>query len=423
MNQSKLIGSSDVSGFTSAGTGLHSDGAREIQDRSEVQSFDPEIKQLGGPRSLLFYLTFILCVFFLWAYLAELDEISRAEAVVVASSRTQVIQSQDGGILENLFVREGDRVVQGQVLAQIDRTRALASYGETRSQVAALSARTSRLEAELFGRQPEYEEDATEYPDFVKNQNKLLSIRTQGISDELAAIENIRALVVEELMLNQPLEISGEVSRVEILRLERQAADLAAQKIKKQNDYLQELQSELSKSKEELTATRELLAQRKHILDQTELKSPMDGEVKNVSITTLTGVIKPGEDIMEIVPSNDELIVEGKLSPTDIGFVTVGMPVDIKINAFDPSIYGSLPGELVYISADAISEDLKQNELPYFRIQVKAISRQFSGRPNMRLDLQPGMTATAEIKTGRRTVLEYLTKPVLKTMSNSLRER
>jgi adhesin transport system membrane fusion protein len=381
---------------------------------------DPALQK---PRSVLWIAGVILSVFLLWSYFAVIDEVTRAPGQVIASSRTQLIQSQDGGILEDLLVEEGDTVEKEQVLARIDRTRVAAAYEETRSQVAALTARVERLQAELFGVEPEFSPIVQNYPDFVRNQRKLWSVRQTALEEELSSLVKIRNLIQQELEMNKPLLELGDVSMTEVLRLERQAADYAAQITNKRNKYIQDVQAELSKAREELTANEQLLTQRKYMLEQTELRAPMKGIVKNVKITTLGGVIKPGEDIMQIVPLEDNLQIEAKVRPADIGFLRLGMATAIKIDAYDPSIYGDLPGELIFISADTIDEELRQGEEPYYRVRVKAKSRQFSGRPDEDLDIQPGMTATAEIKTGERTVLQYLSKPVTKTLANSMGER
>jgi adhesin transport system membrane fusion protein len=230
-------------------------------------------------------------------------------------------------------------------------------------------------------------------------------------------------LLKQELALNQPLLASGDVSRTDVLRLQRQLADLQSQITNKRNKYFQDAQAELGKVQEELAGVEQMLAQRKNQLEQTELRAPLRGVVKNVRITTRGGVIRPGEEVMQIVPLEDDLVIEAKVSPADIAFLKRGLDATVKIDAYDYTVYGDLPGTLTYISADTLNEDLKQNELPYYRVQVKAKGRQFSGRPNEVLEIQPGMTATVEIKTGSNTVLQYLAKPVVKTLSESLGER
>lgn len=209
----------------------------------------------------------------------------------------------------------------------------------------------------------------------------------------------------------------------EVLRLQRQVADLEGQIGNKQNKYLQDIQAELNKAEEELSGARELLVQRANQLENTDLKAPVNGTVKNVRITTRGGVLRPGDELMQIVPVEDALVVEAKVKPSDVAFLKPGLDVTVKIDAYDYTIYGSLPGKLTYISADTMSEDLKQGEQAYYRVQVKTESVQFERRANETLSLQPGMTASIEVKTGQNTVLMYLLKPIVKTLNNSMGER
>lgn len=380
-------------------------------------------EQLQRSRTVLWVSTFALVCLTGWSFLAELDQVTRAPGVVIANSRTQIIQSQDGGKLEELLVSGGDVVEQGQVLARIDRTRAEAAYLETRVKAAGLAATLARLQAEVFGGAPDYPKEVRNYPEFIRNQSALLAKRRAALSEEVAAIGAMKALVAQELTMNRPLVASGDVSRIDVLRLERQVADLQAQMTNKQNKYFQDAQAELSKAQEDLAGVEQLLAQRKSQLDQTELVSPMRGVVKNVRITTQGGVIKPGEEVMQIVPLEDDLVIEARVSPTDIGFLSIGLPANVKIDAYDYSIYGSLSGELAFISADTLNDDLRQGEQPYYRVQVRTASRTFGHGPGARLDIQPGMTASVEIKTGSKTVWQYLTKPVTKTLSEAMGER
>ena len=383
----------------------------------------PVVDDLRGSR-LVLGVTFIsLAAFFAWAYFAELDEITRAPGTVISSSRTQIIQSQDGGTLEALLVKEGDTVEAGQTLARLERTRAEANFLETRAKVAGLSATSARLRAEVFGGQPKFPPEIAHYPEFRSNQLALFKKRKDALSEELKAITDMTGLVTEELNMNLPLVKSGDVSRTEVLRLQRSVADLQSQGTNKRNKYFQDAQAELNKVEEEHASTLQLMAQRKNLLDQTELISPMRGVVKNVRITTQGGVVRAGEEVMQIVPLEDDLLVEAKVSPTDIAFLGLGLNASVKIDAYDSTIYGDLPGKLIFISADTLSENLKENEKPYYRARVRTTGRQFSGRPNAEIDILPGMTATVEIKTGRKTVLHYRTKPIVKTLNESLGER
>ena len=198
---------------------------------------------------------------------------------------------------------------------------------------------------------------------------------------------------------------------------------MKSQVTNKRNKYFQDAQAELSKVQEDLLGVEQSLAQRRDVLEQTELRAPVRGVVKNVRITTQGGVIRAGEEVMQIVPLEDDLLIEAKLRPADIAFIKPGLQARVKLDAYDYTIYGDLPGKLDFISADTLTEDLKQGEQPYYRMRVRTTGRQFSGRPQANLDILPGMTATVEVMTGRKTVLQYLTKPIAKTMSESLGER
>ncbi|MDZ4294021.1 MAG: HlyD family type I secretion periplasmic adaptor subunit [Hydrogenophaga sp.] len=358
-----------------------------------------------------------------WAYQAEIDQITRGQGQIIASSRTQIIQTPDGGVLEELLVREGAEVQQGELLARLERTKVEASYREAESKVGALSATVSRLRAEVFGGAPAFNDESQNFPEFRKNQIALLRKRRAAVGQEIASIARMRDLALQELKMMEPLLGAGDVSMGEILRLQRQVADQEGQISNRENKYLQDVQAELNKAEEELSSARELLIQRNDQLTNTELKAPVNGTVKNVRVTTRGGVLRPGDELMQIVPVEDNLIVEAKVKPSDVAFLKPGLDVTVKIDAYDYTIYGSLPGKLTFLSADTMSEDLKQGEQAYYRVQVKTASNRFNRRSEDNLSLQPGMTASIEVKTGQNTVLMYLLKPIIKTLNESLGER
>lgn len=358
-----------------------------------------------------------------WAYQAEIDQITRGQGQIIASSRTQIIQTPDGGVLEELLVREGAEVQQGELLARLERTKVEASYREAESKVGALSATVSRLRAEVFGGAPAFNDESQSFPEFRKNQIALLRKRRAAVDQEIASIARMRDLAMQELKMMEPLLGAGDVSMGEILRLQRQVADQEGQISNRENKYLQDVQAELNKAEEELSSARELLIQRNDQLTNTELKAPVNGTVKNVRVTTRGGVLRPGDELMQIVPVEDNLIVEAKVKPSDVAFLKPGLDVTVKIDAYDYTIYGSLPGKLTFLSADTMSEDLKQGEQAYYRVQVKTASNRFNRRSEDNLSLQPGMTASIEVKTGQNTVLMYLLKPIIKTLNESLGER
>jgi adhesin transport system membrane fusion protein len=249
----------------------------------------------------------------------------------------------------------------------------------------------------------------------------LFNKRQSAINEEIAALQKGLSLVKSELEMNLPLLQTGDVSRAEVLKLQRQVAEIQGQITNRHNKYQQDSQTDLAKAQEDLAGVMQILAQRKEQLDSTETRSPMDGVVRSVRLTTRGGVAKPGEEIMQIVPLDDDLIFEARVRPADIAFVKPGLPATVKLDAYDYSIYGSLKGEVSYISADTLNEDVRNNEQPYYRFKSRRGAQ--SGSPQKRIDIQPGMTATVEIKTGSNTVWRYLTKPITKTISESLGER
>ena len=377
----------------------------------------------GGLRLSVWGSVIALGLFGAWAHVAEIDQITRGQGQIIASSRTQIIQAPDGGVLEELLVREGDEVERGQLLARLERTKAEAAYRETEAKVGALSATLARVRAEIFGGTPDFGPETAAFPEFRQNQSALLRKRRDAIEQEIAAMDRMRNLAVRELRMTEPLLATGDVSMAEVLRLQRQVADIEGQMTNRRNKYLQECQMEMNKAEEELAGAVQMLVQRRDQLANTALKAPVKGTVKNVRVTTRGGVLRPGDELMQIVPIDDALVVEARVKPADVAFLKPGLDVAVKIDAYDYTIYGSLDGKLSYISADTLNEDVKQNEQPYYRVQVVTESPRFTKRAADNLQLQPGMTATIEVKTGQNTVLNYILKPVVKTLSESMGER
>lgn len=380
-------------------------------------------KELRGSRWVLWAVFVSLVSFFSWANFSEIDQITRAPGSVIPSSNVQIIQSKDGGVLEQLPISVGEIVDQGQIVAQFDKTNAEADYQEAKAQVAALSAAMSRLTAELFGTVPDFSDLADEFPHFIKSQKLLFDRRQSAKREEIANIGSILALVQEEIQMNEPLLARGDVSKTEILRLQREEAELIAQRGKISNDYFQSTQAEYNETEEEFERVSQLLIQREKQLQATILTAPVKGIVKSIRLTTVGGVIRPGEDVLEIVPLEDDLLIEAKVAPQDIGFLRVGLDVSVKIEAYDYTIYGDLDGVLSYISADTLEEDTQKGDIPFYRVHVRTQGRKFSGRPDADLQILPGMTSTVEVKTGKNTVLSYLIKPIIKTLGESMGER
>ena len=359
----------------------------------------------------------------IWAYYGRIDQVTRAPAQLIAQGRTQLVQSSDGGVLTQLHVKEGDTVKAGQLLATLQKERAAAAVSDSSAKVAALRITLARLQAEVYNTPLKFEPSLLVYKDYIRNQTDLYNKRQTAFKDDIAALENILKFADDELRINSQLEASGDVSRVEILRLQRSVADIKAQISSKRNKYFQDAQAEMTKAQEELSSQTEQLKDRSQVLEHTELTAPVDAIVNNIRINTLGGVVRAGETVMELLPAGDHLIVEAKIPPSDIAFVALGQPTSIKLDAYDSSIYGSMRGEVTYISPDVLVEETRQGTASFYRVRVTVTGKEFSGSKADAIRLRPGLTATVEIKALDRTVLSYLTKPITKTLTQSLGER
>lgn len=373
-------------------------------------------------RLLILLTALALAGMILWAAFAELDQISRAGGQVIPTGRVQVLQSADGGTIAEIRVQEGKHVHKGEVLVVLDRVRIEAAVDESRGKVAALKATRARIEAELFDRTLAFPKEVLAFPEFVTSQTELYEKRRAAQVQDIAALRRMLGLVKQELEMNRPLVAYGDVSRSELLRMERSVADIEGQIAARQNKYLQDLQTEYARTTEELASTEQMLTQREASLSETEIRSPVDGVVKNIRLTTVGGVLRPGDEVLQLVPTGDELIVEAKVSPSDIAYVRKGQSASVKFDAYDSSIFGSANGEVIYVSPDTLAEQKGATEQIFYRVHVKVDTAPMRDRSIKPVEIQPGMTATTEIKTGRNTVLKYLLKPLVKTLGNSMGE-
>jgi len=366
-----------------------------------------------------------LAGFIVWSIFAELDQVSRAQGRVIPSGRVQLIQTPDGGVIERLLVREGDRVAKGQLLMELDRVKLAAAVAESRGRVAALKSAMVRIQAELFNKPLDFPPDVAAYPDFVANQRMLYAKRRQALAADLSTLGRQRGLARQEIGMNMPLLAQGDVSRADIIRLQRNVTDIQGQIDSRRNKYLEDLQAEYTRTEEELASALQVLAQRNDMLGNAAIHSPSAGIVTNVRMTTVGGVLRPGDEVMEIVPTGDTLLVEAKIPPRDIAFIRVGQPASVKFDAYDSSVYGAADGRVSYVSADTILDrSADGREQPFYRVRLAVdTSKMRPHEPGQRIAIQPGMTATAEIKTGRTTVFRYLTKPILRTASEAMGER
>jgi type I secretion membrane fusion protein, HlyD family len=374
---------------------------------------------------LITYATAVMLFSFIgWASWAEIDQVTRASGKVIASSRNQIVQVPDAGLVESILVKEGDMVKQGQVLMRFDTVKAKAAYLEHWTKEVALMAAVARLTAETLGTRPQFPPEVQEYPEIAANQLALYNARKAALNEDCRLLEQSYQLVQDELGLATPLVAKGDVSKVDILRLNRQAVEIRSKIALRRNKAKEDAQAELSRAQESLESESQTVAQLRKSLENTEITSPMDGIVRNVRVTTVGGVARSGDELLQIVPVDDEMLLECKVKPKDIAFIRPGQPATIKLDAYDYSIYGTLSGEVTFISADTMSEDVRPGvEEAYYRVHVKATGRVSAHDAKEPLTIQPGMTATVEIVTGKHSVLKYLTKPITKTLGNSMGER
>lgn len=360
-----------------------------------------------------------------WAQWAELDQVTRAPGRVIPAGRVQVIQSEQDGAIEAISVREGDRVEEGQLLVALDTVQLETAMREAAVKVAALESRMARINAELHDRPLVFSASLRDYPEFTANQRQLYARRKAALQAELRTLEELARLQQQELDLNRPLLQTGDVARSEIIRMQRQVVETRGRISGIKSDYIRDLQAEFTDTEEELAASREQLARADDRLRAARLSAPTDGIVKNVRFNTLGGVVRAGEEVLQIVPLGERLIVEARVTPRDIAFVKTGQKARVNFDTYDEAIYGSATGRVVFISPDTLVDEAPddRNET-YYRVDLEVDTSTMREPPGRELVfLQPGMTATAEILTGESTVWAYLTKPILKTVSGSMQEQ
>ena len=352
-----------------------------------------------------------------WAALARVDMITRGDSRVVPVGREQVIASLEGGILRELKVREGEAVVAGQPLALLDPTRVEAQQNEGRLKRLAMLATVVRLRAEASGRPLAFPETLSVVPQVTQSETDSYNARKRALNDAVASGQSNQRLLELEMGMAAGMAAKGLLSEVEVMRLRRQVNDLNLATQERINRFRQDASAELVRVQTELTMLGEQQVVRDDILKRTVLTSPVRGLVKNIRMNTLGGVVTAGAPVMEIVPVDDQVLVELRISPSDIGFVRVGQPVEIKLSAYDYTVYGSLHGQVDTVSPDALGDP--NNPMPgggnatWYRALVRAdaTTLKAGGKP---LTVLPGMTGTAEIRTGRRSVMSFILRPMMK---------
>lgn len=433
-------------------------------------------------RNLLYVITgFCFCVL-IWAYFAALDEVTVGSGKVIPSSQIQVVQNLEGGILSKIFIKEGQKVTKGEELLRIDDTRFLADFREKEQEVMQLQRRAVRLKAELASVKwsknisprlwkqqikiiPQsfnislaeqetfsdiYRTEVASFNANISNFKKQLNVMANQIQQKEQEVESLKSRVkhvqrsyqlgLEELNLTEPLANKGVISPVEFLKLKRQINELKQQmeeaelalprsrtalteSISKRqtlvSEYQKETQELLTKVEAQLAQLTEKQVNLKDKVNRTSITSPVTGTIKALNVNTEGGVIQPGMDLVEIVPIEDQLLIEAKVSPKDIAFLRPGLKAIVRFTAYDFAIYGGIEGKLENISADSFEDE---KGVSYYLITVRTEDN-YLGDKSKKLPIIPGMTASVDVMTGKKTVLEYLLKPILRAQQSALRER
>jgi adhesin transport system membrane fusion protein len=387
-------------------------------------AFEHEKPYGAGYSIILWVLVVGLILAVAWAYVYRIDQVVRGTGTVIANSRVQVIQTVDGGVLKSLKVREGDTVKQGQVLAVLDQTRFAAQVMELDSRLAALYGQAARLRAEVGGAaEINFPVGVRKFPELIAAQKALFSQKRQSLEEELRTLGVAVKLAREDAKLVAELSKTGDVSRSEVIRAERALNDAEAQLINRNNKYYQDARTELAKTEDDIGQNEQVRTPRAQQLADSVLRAPVAGVVKNVRITTQGGVLRAGEELLQIVPLDDVLIVESRIKPSDIARLKPELKALIRFDAFDYTVYGGVEGKVAYVSADTIREESKTGEVTYYRVHVTTSAKPVRTATGKVLDILPGMTTQVDIRTGSRTVLEYILKPLRKTLTESFGER
>lgn len=442
----------------------HSDFAFSNDIRAAVAMRTPRTS-----RMLLFTIVGLLIVFVLWAHFAVLDEVKRGNGKVVPSRQTQVVQSLEGGIISELLVQEGAIVKKDQALARIEDTNFAAQFGEIRERRSAMAARVIRLEAGAMGKTViEFPDDLVKLsPRAVQAERAVFDAQARKLAQDVDVIaqqeaqknkeiEELRAsetrfaetlkLLNREVQLTRKLYEQKVVPEIEMLRADRQATDMRGQlavvqaTIVKTEAAVKEAQSrllnvitafraqaedDLAKSRGDLAVLDENIKSAQDRVRRTELRSPVYGIVNKLNVTTIGAVVAPGASVMEIVPLEDTLLVEGRIRPQDIAFIRPDHEAVVKLSAYESSVYGSLHGKVERISADTIVDekgDKNERGETFYRVMVRT-EKNYLGTSEHPLPIIPGMVATVEVLTGKKSVLDYLVKPARMLRDEALRER
>lgn len=375
------------------------------------------------PRStlLVWSLALMLLCFTLWANFYTLDEVTTGTGKVIPSAHEQIVQSLEGGIVHSIDVREGEVVERGQRLAQLDRTKTESGVQESQSRLHAALATAARLTAQINGTPLTFPADLDDEPELVKSETELYNSSRNSLEKQLSGLKQGVVLIRRELSMTVPLVKQGAASDVEVLRLQRQINEMESKATDLETQYHVRAGEELAKANAEIETQRSVVLGRKDSLNRLEFFSPVKGIVKNIDVNTVGGVIPPNGKLMTLVPIDDQMLVEAQISPRDVAFIHPGQKAKVKITAYDYSIYGSFDGEVTTISPDTIQDEVRR-DVYYYRVNIKTNANYLENKHHEKFYIFPGMIATVDIKTGNKSILDYLLKPLNK-MNEAMRER
>jgi adhesin transport system membrane fusion protein len=397
-------------------------------DLAHMRDLHAALLEQTAPRIrwALYMLVLTVLAALAWAALTRVDEVTRGTGKVISNSGDQTIQSLEGGILASLKVKQGDRVEKGQVLLELDATRANATYKEGLNKMVALQASAARLRAEAYGQPLAFPKELKNYARITRDETLAYKSRLQALEQSVSELQHSLQLAEQEVKMSEPLSARGLISEIELLKNRRQVNDFRLQINERQSKYRAEANAELGRVESELSQSRENVVARADTAHHTVLVAPVRGIVKDIRTSTIGGIVQPAAVIMEIVPLDDQLLVEGRFRPQDVAFLRPGLPATVKITAYDFGIYGGLDGVVEQISADTLREDSRTaiaatGEETYYRVLVRtqAASLKVDGKS---LPIIPGMTTSVDIRSGEKSILDYLLKPVFKARE-AFRER
>ncbi|MDQ6992376.1 MAG: HlyD family efflux transporter periplasmic adaptor subunit [Mariprofundus sp.] len=398
---------------------VHGDQSAEQRRIHKLENYHRKSQGL-----LLGGLLIFIALFMVWASLFRIDEVAKATGEVISSSRVQIIQAVDGGVLSQLNVKEGDEVKKGDILASLDQTRVGASVGEIEARLFSLKARAIRLRAEVTGTKMTFPNlIEQQFGDIARVEKALFTQRHRGLKEDIRTLKTSVRISKRELSLSQKLIRHGDASAAEVLRAERGLNEAEAKLSSRRNRFLEDARINLTKAEDEIAQNEQILARRQQEQKDSIFTALTPGIVKNVRVTTVGGVLRAGEEIMQIIPVDDDLIIEAKVIPSDIAQIHPGLEVIVRFDPFDYTIYGGVKGKVTYVSGDTLKEDTNRGQEIYYRVHVSPTTHPVVSTIGRSLHILPGMTAQVDIRTGDRTLLDFLLKPLRKTLSESFGER